>query len=107
MGFHEFYTAHWDIMRKEMLDIIQQMHTKGNIMPQQKQGIIVLLPKTTNPSTPDHYRALTLLNLDIKIMARIIALRLNRWLPDIIHSSQHCGIQGTSILETTATYVTS
>jgi hypothetical protein len=60
--YNEFYTAHWDIIREEMLDIIQQMHTKGNIMPQQKHGIIVLLPKTTNPTTPDHYRALTLLN---------------------------------------------
>jgi exonuclease III len=99
----EFYTAHWDIIREKMLDVIQQLHTKGNIMPQQKHGIIVLLPKTTNPSTPDHYRALTLLNADIKIMARIIANRLNRWLPDIIHSSQQCGIQGTSILDATAT----
>jgi hypothetical protein len=24
---HEFYTVHWDIIRTEMLDIIQQMHT--------------------------------------------------------------------------------
>jgi hypothetical protein len=50
-------------------------HDRKHYAPK-KHGIIVLLPKTTNPTTPEHYRALTLLNADIKIVARIIANRL-------------------------------
>jgi hypothetical protein len=41
--------------------------------------------------------------MDIKILTRIIAQRMTRWLPDIIHTGQHCGIHGTSILKTVAT----
>jgi hypothetical protein len=61
------------------------MYNEENILAQQKHGIIVLLPKSNTPTTPDNYRALTLLNADIKIIARIIAQRFTKWLPDIIH----------------------
>jgi hypothetical protein len=100
---HEFYSTHWDIIKQELLEIVQNMYIEGNILAQQKHGVIVLLPKSNTPTTPDNYRALTLLNRDIKIVARIIAQHLPKWLPDIIHMGQHCGIHGTSMLDAVAT----
>jgi hypothetical protein len=99
----EFYKAQWNTIKQEMLGITQQMHTDGEITPQQKHGIVVCLPKTTTPTRPDKYRALTLLNADLKILARIMAQRLSPWLTDILHPSQHCGVNGKSILDTVAT----
>jgi hypothetical protein len=86
-----------------MLEIIQQMHTDGEITPQQKHGILVCLPKTTMPTRPDEYRALTLLNADLKILARITVQRLRPGLPDILHPSQQCGTNGKSMLDAVST----
>jgi hypothetical protein len=90
---HEFFTTHWSTIRDDFTEVMQQMHSKGNITPQQKHGLVVLIPKTQSPMTSDQYRALTLLKTDTKILARIIAPRLNKWLPEIIYTSQHCGVQ--------------
>jgi hypothetical protein len=95
----EFYKAQWNTIKHEMLEVLQQMHTDGEIKPQPKHGILVYLPKTTKALRPDGYRTLTLINADLKIMARIIAQRLSQWLPELIHSSQHCGVHGKSILD--------
>ena len=79
------------------------MYTEGKTMPQQKQGILVCIPKKPTPTRPEEYRALTLLNSDLKLMARIIASRLHPWLPELLHPSQHCGVQGKTILDVIAT----
>jgi hypothetical protein len=74
-----------------VLAILQHMHTEGVIMDTQKHGMMFCLPKIQHPNGPDDHRILTVLNADIKVMARIIANRLGLWLPSIIHKSQHCG----------------
>jgi hypothetical protein len=100
---NEFYKTQWNTIKHEMLEIVQQIHTEGEITPQQKHGILVCLPKTNTRTKPNEYRALTLLNTVLKILAQIIAQRLSPWLSDLIHPSQHCGVNGKSILEAVAT----
>jgi hypothetical protein len=85
-----------------MLDILQQMHIDGEIKRLQKHGILICPSITTKASRPDGYRALTLLNADLKIMKRIIAQRLGQWLPELIHPSQHCVVCGKPILDAVA-----
>jgi hypothetical protein len=86
-----------------MLNVIQWMHDKGGLTQQQKHGVTVCLPKSPQPEYPEDSRPLTLLNTDLKLLARIIAKRLVPWLPQILHPGQHCGVRGKSILEATAT----
>ena len=40
----------------------------------------------------------TLLNADFKLLARIIANRIRLWINDLLHPSQHCGVQDNNIL---------
>jgi hypothetical protein len=44
------------------------MYDEENILAKQKHGVIVLLPETNTPTTPEDCRVLTLLNTDIKIV---------------------------------------
>jgi hypothetical protein len=99
----EFYKLTWETTKQDMLEIMNQMHSDGTIMEQQKHGIIVCIPKKPTPNRLEDYRALTLLNADLKLMARIIANRLHPWLTEMLHPSQHCGAQGNTILDTIAT----
>jgi hypothetical protein len=78
----------------DMLAIIQEMHTEAVVLNALKLGMMICIPKIIHPTEPGDYRILTLLNANLKMMARIIANRLDHWLPSIIHTSQQCGIRG-------------
>jgi hypothetical protein len=79
------------------------MFVDRHLSRQQKQGVIVCVPKNGRPRTPEDYRPITLLNTDYKILARLIAARLRLILADLLHPSQHCRIAGTSIFDAVAT----
>jgi hypothetical protein len=93
----EFFKLTWETM-KHLLEVLNQMHSNGTIMEQQKHGILVCLPKTPTPSRPEDYRPLTLLNEDFKLLARITN-QLRPWLVDRLQPSQHLGVQGNIVLE--------
>jgi hypothetical protein len=90
---YDFNKLQWNTIKHELLLIIRQMHTERSISAQRKHGILVCLPKTM-PERPDDYRALTLLNVDLKILARILAKRISVWAPDIMHMSQQVELLG-------------
>ena len=98
----DFYKSAWDVIKTELLQVINHMLANGPIMAQQAQGQVICLPKKAHPKKIDDYRPITLLNADYKILARIIANRLKPLLPDIIHPNQYCGIQSNSVFEAEA-----
>jgi hypothetical protein len=81
------------------------MYTERKVMDAQRMGMMFCIPKTPTPTVPDDYRFLTLLNADVKLMARIIANRLVQWLPTILYPSQPCGIRVKTILDAWTPYM--
>jgi hypothetical protein len=98
----DFFQDAWQYIHTDLLEVMQHMYMEG-VIATQKIGTMVCIPKKQAPSVPEDYRFLTMLNADVKLLARIIAHRLNIWLPDILHPSQHCGISSTTILDTVST----
>ena len=99
----EFFKNNWSTIKDDMLVMFNQMYSTGSIKEQQKHGIVICIPKTTTPKTPAHYRPITLLNTDYKILARIVANRLRPIIAEILHPSQHGGRQGGGIFDALAT----
>jgi hypothetical protein len=89
----------WDNIMEDVLRVCNKMVLHIHMSDEQKMGLIVCLPKTAHPNTLKGYRPITLLNCDYKILARIIANRLWRSLPDVIHPGQHCGVGGRHIFD--------
>jgi hypothetical protein len=99
----DFFKEMWEVIHPDILGIMQEMHTTSEITKTQTHGMLVCIPKKQVPIRPEDYRILTLLNADIKLLARIISNRLDQWLPSVIHQDQHCGIRGRTILDAVAT----
>jgi len=87
-------------MKDDKLIMFNQMYSTGNTREQQKHGIVVCITKTMAPKTPADYR---LQNTDYKILARIVASRLLPILAELLHRSQHGGVQGGGILDAVPT----
>jgi len=99
----DFFKKNCNIINDNMLIMFNLMYSTGNIREQQKHVIVVCIPKTTAPKTPADYRPITLLNTDYKILGRIVASRLRPILTELLHPSQHGGVQGGGIFDAVAT----
>ena len=99
----EWYTANWDTIKEDLRELLNQMFLHKQVTPRQKQGIVVCLPKSLDPKTPDDYRPITLLTTEYKLLARIMARRLQPILERHLRGSQYCAVPGISILDALAT----
>jgi hypothetical protein len=99
----EFLKKSWETIKEDLLQIVNEMYTGEFITEDQKFGIICCIPKKPHATHVEHYRPLTILNTDYKLLTRIIANRLRPWMQDLLQSSQHCGIMGNSVFDAIAT----
>ena len=94
-----FHKMAWEVMKLDLLQIINCLYSDGIIVARQLQELIVCIPKHTHPTKVDEYRPLTLMNTDYKIIARIIAERMKPVLSTLLHPNHYCGIRGNFVFD--------
>ena len=97
----EFYRKFWPIIGESFTKCANVCFKKGEMSPSQKQAIITLLEKKgKDRSLLENWRPISLLNVDAKIMSKVIATRIKSVLPNIIHHNQTGFIKDRYIGET-------
>ena len=84
----EFYQKFSNQISPLLHKSICQSYDKGELTRSQKQSIFTLIFKKGNPEDLENWRTISLLNIDYKIIARVLALRLKNVLPSIISMDQ-------------------
>ena len=94
----EFYNAFWESLGKLVVDSLNSSFDKGELSNSQKQAIITLIEKKDKDKRKiSNWRPISLINVDVKIGSKAIALRLQTVLPRIIHHNQHAYVKGRTI----------
>ena len=75
-----------------------EIHRFGELSNSQKKALIKLTFKKNGRHLLRNYRPISLLNTDIKLITKILANRLAKVLPNIIHESQKC-VRGRKITD--------
>ena len=83
----EFYKMYSDMISQELLEVYKEFHTDGAIHDSFKEGEIAILYKKKDSRDLRNYRPITLLNVDYKILTKILAKRLARHINEF--ASQH------------------
>lgn len=85
----EFYAHFSETLIPRLLTLYQAIF-KANALPESmREAIVVLIPKPgKDPHLPESYRPNLLLQPDVKIVAKILALRLNKVILSLIHPDQ-------------------
>ena len=91
----EFYKNFWE----DISDLLHQSYLhafeSGELSASQKQGVITLVPKKgKNLTDLKSWRPISILNTDYKILAKILASRIKKALPEIIDTDQIGYMQG-------------
>ena len=85
----EFMVHFWHDLRESFLAMVSEVLNDGLLSLSTRSGLISLLPKKNKDTRfIKNLRPLTLLNLDYKIIAKTLANRLKKVLPDIIGEQQ-------------------
>ena len=96
----EFYKIFWPDIKYFYLNSINASYHSGTLTDLQKQSIITLLPKSGKDTCfLSNWRPISLLNVDHKIAAKVIANRIKVVLQSIISNSQTGFMKGRYIGE--------
>ena len=95
----EFYKVFWSRLKPIILESFQQSFQLGHVSKSQQKGVLSLIHKGKDLPREHltNWRPITLLNTDYKILAKTIAIRLNKCINGLVSQDQ-CGfIKGRNI----------
>lgn len=90
----EFFTAHWNVVGRDMIDAVSEFFTSGKLLKQWNATILSLVPKKLNANRIGDFRPISCCNTVYKVASRLLANRLKAVLPDVTSSSQSAFIPG-------------
>ena len=94
----EFYKIFWSSIKDLVFDSFIHAYNLGELSIDQKRGIIKLIPKKDKIlKFLKNWRPISLLNIDYKIIAHVLASRLQNSLPSLIHPDQNGYLTGRFI----------
>ena len=96
----EFLRYFWPELKTSIVDSFNYAFHKGSLSISQRRGIISLIPKKNMDKTIlENLRPISLLNVDYKILTKVLAKRLEKVLPKLINADQTGYVKGCCIGE--------
>ncbi|KAK3094930.1 hypothetical protein FSP39_007966 [Pinctada imbricata] len=96
----EFYYTFFDIIGERLVEVANMVFETGSLSETQKLGYITLLLKDKSHSdNVKYYRPISLLNVDYKIISKVITNRVGLVMDKLVHKDQTCAVRGRSIFD--------
>ncbi|KAK2561828.1 Transposon TX1 uncharacterized 149 kDa protein [Acropora cervicornis] len=94
----EFYLHFWEILGPLLLRVANQCFRDGNLCDSMKGSVTRLIYKKRGDiKNLKNWRPISLLNLDYKIISKVLTSRLAKVLESIVNPDQTCSVPGRSI----------
>ncbi len=98
----EFYLKFWPVLGLDLVNVLNSCFLSGCLSLSQRRGVISLSFKKGDRLDPKNWRPISLLNVDYKLAARVIAGRLLKVIHLVVNKDQTCGVPGRYIGENVA-----
>ena len=100
----EFYRTFWPLLGDLLVKCLNYSYKHGELSASQKQAVIVLIEKKDRDRRQiKNWRPISLINVDVKIGTKVIAKRMEKVLPQIIHHNQNAYVKGRTIFDAVRT----
>ena len=98
----EFYVKFWDVLGSDLVTVLNSCFDAGLLSSSKRRGVISLSFKKSDRLDPCNWRPISLLNVDYKLAARVLAGRLLKVIHLVVADDQTCGVPGRYIGENVA-----
>ena len=76
---------------------MKDFYTDNEDISSINSSVIALIPKKDNPEKVDDFRPISLLNYSLKCITKILSIRLQRMILELVHQNQYGFIKGRTI----------
>ncbi|CAL1373659.1 unnamed protein product [Linum trigynum] len=94
-----FYRKFWEIVGPDVIMAVRHFFDTGSLLKNCNHTWLVLLPKVDNAENMRDLRPISLCQFAYKIIAKILAERLARYLPSIVSPGQNGFVRGRQIVD--------
>ncbi|XP_026396843.1 uncharacterized protein LOC113291534 [Papaver somniferum] len=92
-----FYQTQWQLVGKDIVDVVQRFFTSGQMPRCLNRTYICLIPKYKTPKQPFEFRPIGLCNASYKIISKILANKLKPFLKKLSSPYQAAFVPGRAI----------
>ena len=85
----EFFVYFWDLLKADFMDMLNEVEN-SKLGINQRMSLIRVLFKKGDKTLIKNYRPISLINVEVKAISKVLATRLTKILPYIIHHNQKC-----------------
>ncbi|CAI7796479.1 unnamed protein product, partial [Closterium sp. NIES-53] len=95
----ELFEAHWDLLGKGFMALAKDFAQTTVLSTEVKEVVTILLHKKGDKDQLNNYRLVTLLNFTYKVLARVMADRMKRFLGRVISPEQYGFLPGRRLTD--------
>jgi hypothetical protein len=95
----DFFHHCWDIVRKEVWEVVEESRTSGQVLSALNATFLTLIPKEERVTNPKQFRPIALCNVIYKIITKVVANRLKPILTFVISKEQAGYVEGRQIMD--------
>ena len=95
----EFYSTFMDPLKSELCELFNNMKLFNSTPDSMKNAIVKLLFKKGDHRQLKNWRPVSLLNVDYKILNKVLTNRLSNYIGKIVPNEQKCGVKGRKITD--------
>ena len=92
-----FYDWAWEIIEEDFIEMINNCYLNGSMPASMREAIVTLIPKKGDKKLLKNWRPVSLLNVDYKILSKVITKRLEEDVKNLISIEQKCAVKGRHI----------
>ncbi|CAH2276980.1 Hypothetical predicted protein [Pelobates cultripes] len=97
----EFYQQFCDLLAPHLTEVFNESLAQGLLPPSMRTSALILLSKPNVLDTADvgNWRPISLLNVDRKVLAKILMKRVQGLARRVLSTSQYCSIEGRTVFD--------
>ncbi|GJW70476.1 putative RNA-directed DNA polymerase, eukaryota, reverse transcriptase zinc-binding domain protein [Tanacetum coccineum] len=94
-----FLKTYWNLFKDDIVNFVNEFMESGTMPKATNSAFITLIPKIPNPLLIKDYRLISLIGMQYKIVAKLLANRLSTVLDKLVSPTQSAFISGCQILD--------
>ena len=95
----DFFQSCWDLVKEKIWEVVEESKSTRWVLTTFNATFLSLIPKEHGADSPSKFRPISLCNVVLKIIKKVMDNRLNPLMPGLISPEQSGFVEGRQILD--------